>query len=1476
MLGLDFANRKQNYDYVIVGSGYGGAIFAARLATAKLNPQPSICLLERGREWPVGGFPDEPAAVLAALRDATNPLGLYEFINYQDISVIKGSGLGGTSLVNANVAIIPDAEVFAQANWPRTITRDVLMPYYLRARQMLAAGPHPDAINLAKVQAMERRAVEFGNHAYALNINVNFSIDGKNPFGVEQKPCTNCGDCITGCNVGAKNTLYMNYLPMARNAGTEIYTQTQVEWVERLASGGWRIHGTHYAADCSSQFFTLDAKNVVLSAGAINTPEILLRSEMHGLSVSPVLGTGFSGNGDFFGLAYNGSYVTNVLGYGTKPPVPGGSLPPGPTIVSAISYDGSVPIEDRFTVEDLSFPTAYVLGAKAAFALLHGDPTYAGNASAQQQRTLADGDLLHPYRIDGALNHTMFYLVMAHDDARGTMVFDSHWYDPDGTMKIQWDGAGREIIFTRINEELRRHARALQANFISNPLWDIFKTRHLVTAHPLGGCTVGEDYLHGAADEFGRVFAGNGSVHEGLFVCDGSLIASALNVNPLLTISALTERAVERNIQAQQGIAYPQPNKSVSLSAIDPITVSTYSEGQLEPLFRRCASLGIDTIVNKAGPPQIDSSTRTIRNDQFWKGFFPKDHILNVMSSALFTGFKKQFQKDPAGHYTGVTSDTDDHIHARNSLEEIDLTKPVGTLEAGKYILLKYLDSPWQGFYDIFKIINENLLIGRVYFGEYPNGIRQFTFPMTRKYSFDQMTVNDHAALYVAGTVPTAQELNGVWRMDVISNANHANGLAYLEFDLKPDGRLESHYRLMGLMEGLVMPSFLQDHFQLNDFTPFHDEIRKVTGNFLVGKYVTGLPPSLASLADDLSIGIFHSDSGGEFGFYYMLTKTDQKALPTNTLLRPFLDVYLPDGLSLTFDEEMVGWYFEGGTTPAPGRAGDLTIAERIPPSGVPLGGVDCKFELHMTARDINEFIDAPEHEAELEGTITFGKFQGATQVTYSVDSQNSRFNYLEVNPATGQAEIRYHLVFATPDGRGYDLDGVKYMQKESGGGLRGIQELLEDYTTLYCHIFQTKAGQADQQVGVGYLKFRTFEDLAAVGNLVGFLASFEVTGTKDPVLQIQARMRFLAFTAQFVQLEYDPLAPDIGSFGEDVQLEVLRGADTPDYFSTQHGADLQLILRNTKTQPLASLLNTDQVTFDFENKRVFRDSFWKGSFAEDTLLGWEERIRNSVIGDQGVPAGQIFAGGSFWKRFDKLQNGVLSGYVANYELHELPGLPQVREVTYPDDNRRYFQKGDDVLLLDYLNDPYKQVYDAIKVIDAQNAIGVMHLGDFPNGIEFATFVMARNNYPFEKMSVEDHQMLFKDPRTQVPAQAQLVGQWSGNLIFVEHPNSTILNQFNPVAFQLGFAAQGTQLQARYKFGLISTGAQVEMTPEYIRLSDFTAFQGEIRMIDNDTLIGKWVASDLLSTLADPLRNCVEPGPNQLTFYYILARVKTA
>jgi cholesterol oxidase len=265
MLSKEWESRKQKYDFVVVGSGYGGAILAARISAAAVTPKPSVCILERGREWPVGTLPDVLGRVTSAFRNPlTNPLGLYDLVRFSEISVIQGSGLGGTSLINANVAIVPDVEVFEQMAWPQTVTLAELQPYYDRARQMLAVRPHPKAAELLKVKALDRRAHEIGNQALGLNIAVNFAIDGANPHGVEQHPCIDCGDCITGCNVGAKNTLYMNYLPMAYNNGAEIFTQIQADWLAKLPDGTWQVYGRRYNQFGFPEKFELEAAHVIL------------------------------------------------------------------------------------------------------------------------------------------------------------------------------------------------------------------------------------------------------------------------------------------------------------------------------------------------------------------------------------------------------------------------------------------------------------------------------------------------------------------------------------------------------------------------------------------------------------------------------------------------------------------------------------------------------------------------------------------------------------------------------------------------------------------------------------------------------------------------------------------------------------------------------------------------------------------------------------------------------------------------------------------------------------------------------------------------------------------------------------------------------------------------------------------------------------------------------------------------------------
>ncbi len=537
---------KDEYPTVVIGSGYGGAITAARLAERGLP----VCLLERGQEWHPGDFPDSLRKLAGNIRNKKHPLGYIDYYLCNDIDVLKGSGLGGTSLINANVALRPDPELFDNQSWPR-LYRDLaasgeLWKYYEKAEEMLRVRPHPNALQLTKVQMIEKRAqqVPDGNKFWPMPIAVNFDVDGPNHVGVLQKPCINCNDCITGCNVGAKNTLYMNYIPYARQKGAEIFTQIEVLWIEK-GSGGYVVHYRYNHLKGFGAPRRLRAKNVVLSGGTLGSTEILLRSVQQGLNASSHLGDGFSGNGDYLALAYNTNERTNVLGYGNHPDSPRAQVQPGPTIVSGIQYHRGQPIRQRFTIQDFTtFPSGlvdffrYTLPGLAAVT---GTDTDKGDKLRELGRIKDD---LVGWRPDGAANHSMVYLAMALDNAQGRMVLDNK-----DRLQVEWPDLLTDPVYKMVDDELREHARTLGGTFVHlgrfNP-W----THHdnLVTAHPMGGCHLGEDADSGVVDVDGRVFDGEGGVHQGLYVVDGAIIPMALAVNPLITISALAERIAERMV----------------------------------------------------------------------------------------------------------------------------------------------------------------------------------------------------------------------------------------------------------------------------------------------------------------------------------------------------------------------------------------------------------------------------------------------------------------------------------------------------------------------------------------------------------------------------------------------------------------------------------------------------------------------------------------------------------------------------------------------------------------------------------------------------------------------------------------------------------------------------------------------------------------------------------------------------------------
>ncbi|HYD79938.1 MAG TPA: GMC oxidoreductase [Paucimonas sp.] len=528
------------YDVVVVGSGYGGAVMAARLA-----PGRRLCVLERGKEWLPADFPSGFAPTISEFRSASQPLGLFDYRIGPTLDVLAGNGLGGTSLINANVVIAPDRDVFGR--WPAAIqaayASGAMDAYELRVRQMLAVDTVAEGDGLRKswfqastAKARLRAGAGTGPKALELAVNLRRYQYQPNAQGIWQSACTHCGDCVTGCRVGAKNTLDANYLPLARNAGAEIYARIEVEYLERLADGRWRVHYLSRPDGAAAVRGQVVASSVVLAAGALGSTQILLRSRAQGLPLSPALGTRFSANGDLLGFAYNTSVQTNVMGFGDGAP-PRGERRVGPTITTAADYRNKTAVAERFLIEEGAIPAALVDAVRLAL------PAVAGTAQdfSAAQRIARD---LAARRTDGALNHSMVYLGIGHDSASGRVELDAQ-----GNARVVWPALTSEPFVDRLRAEMAQHARAYGGKFVDSPRASPIFGGAMTTVHPLGGCPMAERGEDGVVDADGRVFnpyGGTQAVYPGLRVVDGSIAPASIGANPLLTIAALAERAADR------------------------------------------------------------------------------------------------------------------------------------------------------------------------------------------------------------------------------------------------------------------------------------------------------------------------------------------------------------------------------------------------------------------------------------------------------------------------------------------------------------------------------------------------------------------------------------------------------------------------------------------------------------------------------------------------------------------------------------------------------------------------------------------------------------------------------------------------------------------------------------------------------------------------------------------------------------------
>ena len=557
--------RRTDFDVIVVGSGFGGSVMACRLAQAGLD----VCLLERGKAYGPGDFARSPYDVSRNFWDPSEGRqGLFDIWSFSSIKAVVSSGLGGGSLIYANVLLRKPREWFVTEtmpggeveHWP--ICYDDLVPHYEAAEDMLGAQRYPldraPYDRTLKTHALRDSAARLGLAFELPPLAVTFANRGRDPVPGEQIPdgdvpnlhgrprstCRLVGECDLGCNSGAKNSLDHTYLSVAQHAGADIRVRSEVRTLSPV-DGGWAVDVVEHLQDnedrriATSQLpsYRLTSRRLVLSAGTLGTTFLLLKNRAALPRLSPMLGARFCGNGDYLGFAMRARRKgggPHLLDPSRGPVITGSVRVPdtadGGNGRGLLVQDAGYPEFVNWIVQE-GLPSQ--LFRLVRFVLDRGVARL-----AHAPRTSIGGSLSG--LLSGVLTASSLPLLgMGRDVPDGWMRLRG------GALDVDWRATASRGYFHRVDATMRELSHAFGARYV-NPLWWL---NLLVTVHPLGGCPMGEDASNGVVDTYGRVFGYEG----GLYVADGSVMPGPVGANPSLTIAAVAERSAQQLVRDAQG-----------------------------------------------------------------------------------------------------------------------------------------------------------------------------------------------------------------------------------------------------------------------------------------------------------------------------------------------------------------------------------------------------------------------------------------------------------------------------------------------------------------------------------------------------------------------------------------------------------------------------------------------------------------------------------------------------------------------------------------------------------------------------------------------------------------------------------------------------------------------------------------------------------------------------------------------------------
>jgi cholesterol oxidase len=550
MGGFQMRERNQlpekPHDYIVIGSGFGGGVTAARLAEKGYD----VLVLERGALYPPGGFPRTPREFSTNFWDPGAKLyGLFDLWSFRRFEAVVASGVGGGSLIYANVLRRKDADTYTLGGWPSAIAQADLEEHYQRVEDELGATEYPylagaddrsfphvtstpkasrfrDAAEKAQLSwGPARLAVTFSDKGEPAGLP--FGSPAGNMHGAPRSTCRLCGECDIGCNSGSKNTIDLTYLSRPELTGRvrHFHEVTRI-WPAGASDGsdGWCVRVVrHHPGERPDQQVLTARRGLVLSAGTLGSTYLLLRNRINLPRLGTELGHRFSGNGDFLGF-FTRSDVTIES---SRAPVITGIVAGKEGTDGAAAHrtvlieDGGAPVVADWLAELAGLSSARrIAGVALALIRAHLLREPGSRVSARLHQAL--GPVPE--------SRVLPVLGMGYDVPGGVMRLRN------GELEIDWDSAYSEPAFAAIRKMMRELAAALDARFLEGPSSLLSR---MVTVHPLGGCPMGPPG-GGVVDDYGRVHG-----YRNLFVADGSVLPGPLGVNPSLTIAALASRSSE-------------------------------------------------------------------------------------------------------------------------------------------------------------------------------------------------------------------------------------------------------------------------------------------------------------------------------------------------------------------------------------------------------------------------------------------------------------------------------------------------------------------------------------------------------------------------------------------------------------------------------------------------------------------------------------------------------------------------------------------------------------------------------------------------------------------------------------------------------------------------------------------------------------------------------------------------------------------